>query len=1022
MESALAGDPVECPSAIYPACTRALAKGWRAGVLIVGCILCSGVLLGASAALGRGWVLETVGELTENPAEVIAGARSIKGTYSGNGSYQVYLRTDEGSVPLTPGGTYRVSFRYKVLADADRGFEVLFYSPKAGAAGSFLPSRFIRDPAGTTGTVELTNTLGAYDDYGARWNIVGRGAIAIDDIQLIEVATGRVLLTENAEGPAASYRLAQSALPPAQVGRTFAVALAALGGKPPYTWRPGTLPLPPGLRLESDGHLSGKVTAAGDHAFDALVTDARQATGRLLLRLTAANADPLPPPPSLAIENNTVTVRPQPYLPAFRNPLGGMRPSLGPARSHPFASLGRQYIEWNLIENSAADTVDKIRAVTDRLVGDLPSYNIKIIPRVYLHWPDRGKYWPADLPADDYTSPAFRARMKRLIARLGEAWDGDPRIAYIEAGLIGYWGEHHHPNFSQLPVGMEAEFGEAYRTAFPNKKIMRRYPRDLTSYGFGLIWDVFGAFDTGGFYANDTTPMTRELELPLHVDQWKTSPRGGEIDPTFLGESQFNEAALRSVVRQHTPRLVELARRLHWNHLAVLSQVDRADADLWDKASQIQNALGYRFVISKAAHSAVVAPGGPLKLKVELTNTGSSPFYYAWPLEVALADARTRKVVWRTLWDGVDLRTWLPGEPIAVEGSFALPADLSAGHYVVTLAILDPSGLVPAARFAVDHYWMGGRTPLGPVAVGSPAPTAHLNEFDDLQTDQSLYYLAPADAGAAPASSSRLSNLSVLTSIDQPGGGFTLGYVVGGSGTSGSKSLVVRTVGPSLRAFGLTNAVADPKFEVFSGIQKVGENDNWGGAENLARAMSAVGAFPLAGADSRDAASLLARPGGMTTVEISAAGNGTGAILAEIYDATPAADFTAATPRLVNMSVLKPLGGGFSLGFVVAGTAPKSVLIRAIGPTLQTHFGVTDAVGDPRLTLQRGPSILAANDNWGGDTAVGAASSAVGAFALPGDSRDAALVYGVLPGNHTVAVSDGGGAGGRILVEVYELP
>jgi hypothetical protein len=160
----------------------------------------------------------------------------------------------------------------------------------------------------------------------------------------------------------------------------------------------------------------------------------------------------------------------------------------------------------------------------------------------------------------------------------------------------------------------------------------------------------------------------------------------------------------------------------------------------------------------------------------------------------------------------------------------------------------------------------------------------------------------------------------------------------------------------------------------------------------------------------------------MSTVEVSAAGNGTGAILAEIYDATPAADFTAATPRLVNMSVLKPLGGGFSLGFVVAGTAPKSVLIRAIGPTLQTLFGVADAVGDPRLALHRGPSVLATNDNWGGTAAFSSAFTSVGAFALPGDSRDAAVIYSVLPGNHTIAVSDGGGADGRILVEVYELP
>lgn len=992
----------------------------RAWIVLLGFASSPGWLFAASAPLGGGWVLESLGAITEDPAEVISGRRSIKAAYSGNNSYQSYLRTDAATVPLIAGRSYRVVFRYRILTQPDRGFEVLFLSPRAASAGNFLPSRVLSGPAGTSGTVELINTLGAYDDYSVRWNIVGRGAIAIDDIQLIDVSTGLVVLAEDAEGNAPSFRLAQSSLPPAQVGRTFAVSLAALGGRSPYTWRPGSLALPPGLQLDADGHLSGRVTAAGTYNFDAFVTDANQATGRIALRLAAVAADPLPSPPPLVITNNTVTVRPSPYLPAFRNPLGGMRPNLNSARTHPFASLGRHYIEWNVIENSAADTVEKIRAVTDRLVGDLPSHNIKLIPRVYLHWPDSGKYWPADLTADDYSSAAFRARMRRLIARLGEAWDGDPRIAFIETGLIGAWGEQHSPGFAQLPAGMAAEFGDAFRSAFPNKKLMRRYPRDLTSYDFGVYWDVFGA-NRGG-QGNDTTLITQELETPLHRDTWKTAPRGGEIDPTFIGEAQFNDAAMRSVVRLHTARLVDTARRLRWNHLAVLSQIDRSDAELWDKASQIQNALGYRFVINEATHTAVIVAGGSLALDVRLTNTGSSPFYYPWPLEVALADARTRKVVWRTLWDGVDLRTWLPEESINLRGSFPLPAGLAAGHYVVTLAILDPGGLVPAARFAVGNYWAGGRTPLGPVAVGTAAPTAQLNEFDDPQGDFSLYYLAPADVAPAPAGTSHLSNLSILTALDRPGDSFTLGFVVGGAGAGVAKPIVVRAAGPSLRAFGVANPVDDPKFDAFAQGQRVGGNDNWGGGDELARALAGVGAFAFAGANSRDAAALLTLPGGPATVDVSAVGNGTGAVLAEIYDATPSADVTALTPRLLNVSVLKPLGPGFSLGFVVAGSTSKNVLIRAVGPTLQSAFGVADAVGDPRIILQRGPSVLASNDNWGGNPALRAAFASVGAFALPGDSRDAAVVAGVLPGNYTVAVTDGGGASGRILVEVYELP
>ena len=49
--------------------------------------------------------------------------------------------------------------------------------------------------------------------------------------------------------------------------------------------------------------------------------------------------------------------------------------------------------------------------------------------------------------------------------------------------------------------------------------------------------------------------------------------------------------------------------------------------------------------------------------------------------------------------------------------------------------------------------------------------------------------------------------------------------------------------------------------------------------------------------------------------------------------------------------------------------------------------------------------------------------SAVGAFALPGGSRDAALVLTLSAGHsYTAQVSGIGGATGEALVEVYELP
>ncbi|MFM8618390.1 MAG: hypothetical protein ACKOE8_06640 [Opitutaceae bacterium] len=108
--------------------------------------------------------------------------------------------------------------------------------------------------------------------------------------------------------------------------------------------------------------------------------------------------------------------------------------------------------------------------------------------------------------------------------------------------------------------------------------------------------------------------------------------------------------------------------------------------------------------------------------------------------------------------------------------------------------------------------------------------------------------------------------------------------------------------------------------------------------------------------------------------------------------------------RLVNLSVLKDSAGGLTAGFVIAGGTEKRVLVRAVGPTLASAFGVGGASPDPKLTLFAGSDTIANNDNWGGSAALSAAFTQAGAFALPSESRDAALLATLGPGNYSVRV------------------
>jgi streptogramin lyase len=337
------------------------------------------------------------------------------------------------------------------------------------------------------------------------------------------------------------------------------------------------------------------------------------------------------------------------------------------------------------------------------------------------------------------------------------------------------------------------------------------------------------------------------------------------------------------------------------------------------------------------------------------------------------------------------------------------------------------SGATPG-NVPITYQWRKDGTAI----AGATATTLTVNNIQPV--DLGNYTLVATNVAASATSNpavlsfnvstaGRLINLSILTTIPVAGDTFTMGYVVGGTGTTGTKPLVIRAAGPSLAALGVTGTLNDPKIELFAVATKTGENDNWGGAAAISTAMANVGAFPYAGLLSLDSAVVANIPSGDNSVRVSAAGSGTGTVIAEIYDATPTGGFTATTPRLVNVSVLKHLGTGLTVGFVIGGLESKTVLVRAVGPTLAgAPFNVPGVVADPQLTLFSGQTSIGTNNNWGGTAALTAAFSQVGAFALPATSLDAALVATLLPGNYTVQVSGVGGTTGVAIVEVYEVP
>jgi subtilisin family serine protease len=271
------------------------------------------------------------------------------------------------------------------------------------------------------------------------------------------------------------------------------------------------------------------------------------------------------------------------------------------------------------------------------------------------------------------------------------------------------------------------------------------------------------------------------------------------------------------------------------------------------------------------------------------------------------------------------------------------------------------------------------------------------------------------------ANPGRLTNLSVRTTAGADAQTLTIGFVMAGAP---DKTMLIRAIGPSLGDFGVTGVLPDPRLQLFSGSTVLASNDNWftptpgtntGAA--IAAASTGSGAFALRN-ESLDAAILTSLSPGSYTAQITGA-SATGIALGELYDTAPASG-----ARLTNVSARAQVGTGSSIliaGFSISGNVSKRVLIRGVGPGL-APFGVAGLLGNPRLDLYTGSTLIQGSDDWGGTSDLSAAFTAVGAFSLPVGSRDAALLVTLPPGTYTAQVSGVANTTGVALVEIYELP
>ena len=289
-----------------------------------------------------------------------------------------------------------------------------------------------------------------------------------------------------------------------------------------------------------------------------------------------------------------------------------------------------------------------------------------------------GKGW-----CPDYESPSLIAAHRNILKALGDRYDQDPFVSFVEIGSLGHWGEWHvHDDAGSMPSADTWNlYIHHYLSAFSETHLMMRRPFQVNStHPLGLYNDAAGDFsatltwldwiENGGDYEG------RKNELTPMPEAWKTAPIGGELTTSVSPETLLLDGEAQAA----------LFRLCHVSWIGPNSFTGVTDHHAQYYLNAILKSIGYRLRVSRSTFTGHT-------FSFTIVNDGIAPFYYPWPVVLCVSGTDNQQHLIQT---GLDLRNVLPDSSILVE--CLLPEDVQQ----VAIGILDPMTNQPAVKLAME--------------------------------------------------------------------------------------------------------------------------------------------------------------------------------------------------------------------------------------------------------------------------------------------------------------------------------
>ena len=356
------------------------------------------------------------------------------------------------------------------------------------------------------------------------------------------------------------------------------------------------------------------------------------------------------------------------------NPLKGLVPYQRPAEGRfphsmefghlPLSTLvtGPEKYNWLPLEEMLESSRSRGNQTVFRVFLEYPGRE-HVIPRFLIdgglqvhHYmnTNTAPFPPQPIDTPDYEDKSLRATMRSFIDAMGKRYDGDPRIAYITAGLLGTWGEWHTYPKTELWASKEVqkEVLDAYAKSFKETPVLLRYPAgpddylyaDTVPYSFGYHDDSFSHSTLNTGRPEDNWFFHPRLRAAGLAERWQTAPIGGEIRPEVWG-CCFDDPPCTAPTQSFDACRDQ-------THVTWLMDTglfrEEPSKQRYERAVKAVQKMGYDLFLSRVTVDKRAEMEDVIPIRIEIENRGVAPFYaIGWSAEfqVIQCDEKSKPIV-----------------------------------------------------------------------------------------------------------------------------------------------------------------------------------------------------------------------------------------------------------------------------------------------------------------------------------------------------------------------------------------